>query len=128
MNKSILMLFLAILTALLPSCRTITQVEYLKQTDTLYLSSVKYDSIYVHDSLTIREKGDTVWFDRWHTKYVEKLKKDTVIEYRDRDVYVEKETQVKYVPKWMKICTGIGIGLIVIGLVGMVIWLYRKFH
>ena len=105
--------FLWILAALLlTSCaatkRTTTEREYnsTQHLDSLFTSTLSRDSIYIHDSIYVREKGDTLY------KYVEKirykyitrqdtitrytLKVDTVyrdsgrVEVNERPVYVEK--------------------------------------
>ena len=60
------------------SCRTTQYVpvpEY--HTDTLIVTKVQHDSIYINDSTVITEKGDTVRIEKWHTKYVEKQVHDT---------------------------------------------------
>lgn len=42
------------------------------------------DSLYLHDSIYVERKGDTVYQDRWHTRYTERLVLDTAyIELRD---------------------------------------------
>lgn len=88
---------------LLTSCaatkRTTTETherEYnsTQHLDSLFKSTLSRDSIYIHDSIYVREKGDTLY------KYVEKirytLKVDTVyrdsvrVEVHERPVYVEK--------------------------------------
>lgn len=62
------------------SCKSVEYIEVpVVHTDTLYQSKVVHDSIYQHDSITINEKGDSVWIERWHTKYVDRLRTDTVI-------------------------------------------------
>ena len=38
------------------------------RTDTLYQSRVEKDSVWLHDSIHVKERGDTVWVERWHTK------------------------------------------------------------
>ena len=62
------------------SCKSVEYIEVpVVHTDTLYQSKVIHDSIYQHDSITIKEKGDSVWIERWHTKYVDRLRTDTFI-------------------------------------------------
>lgn len=60
------------------SCKS---VEYMfvpqTHTDTLIVTKVQHDSIYINDSTVITEKGDTVTIEKWHTKYVEKQVHDT---------------------------------------------------
>ena len=64
--------------ALLSSCK---QVEYVTvekvKTDTTYITKWQRDSIWLHDSIHVKEKGDTVLVEKWHTKYVESIKHDT---------------------------------------------------
>jgi hypothetical protein len=64
--------------ALLSSCK---QVEYVTvekvRTDTTYITKWQRDSIWLHDSIHVKEKGDTVLVEKWHTKYVESIKHDT---------------------------------------------------
>ena len=46
--------------------------------DTLREYHTTYDSIYVHDSVSVVVKGDTVFKDRWHTVWRDRWKHDTV--------------------------------------------------
>lgn len=60
------------------SCKSVEYVPIIEHhTDTLIKTNVQRDSVYVHDSVTVTQKGDTVLMDRWHTKYVEKQVHDT---------------------------------------------------
>ena len=55
------------------SCKSVEYVPVIEHhTDTLIKTNVQRDSVYVHDSVTVTQKGDTVLMDRWHTKYVER--------------------------------------------------------
>lgn len=63
----------------LGSCKSIQYVPVEKvRTDTLYQSKILHDSIYVHDSISVSTKGDTVKIEHWHTKYVDRQVHDTV--------------------------------------------------
>lgn len=65
--------------------------------DTTYVVKVMRDSVWIEttkqDSVVIREKGDTVWVERWKIEYRDRwhdyLQVDTV-----HDAYVEKDTVV----------------------------------
>lgn len=68
-----------LLCALLSGCTTTKYVpvpEY--HTDTLRLSRNIRDSIYVHDSTYVRESGDTVTIERWHTAWRDRIVRDTI--------------------------------------------------
>ena len=65
------------------SCTTtryVPVVEY--HTDTLIQKMTQRDSIYLHDSTIVREKGDTVLVERWHTRYRDREVHDTVYQMR----------------------------------------------
>lgn len=68
---------------LLSSCKTRTVVMTVPEvrTDTVIITKSQRDSIWLHDSIHVSEKteGDTVWLEvsKWHTKYVEKVVRDT---------------------------------------------------
>lgn len=64
--------------ALFGSCTTTKYVPVIEhRTDTLIQTNHQHDSIYVHDSITISQQGDTVRIEKWHTKYVEREVHDT---------------------------------------------------
>ena len=44
--------------------------------------------IWVHDSIHVTDKGDTVRIEKWHTKYVESIRHDTVYKARTDSVPV----------------------------------------
>ena len=76
-----LIVWLAFLIAisLLASCR---QVEYVTvekvRNDTTYITKWQRDSVWLHDSIHIRERGDTVMIERWHTQWRDRLRVDTI--------------------------------------------------
>ena len=77
----LLSLFLALV---LGSCTTTKYVEVEKvHTDTLYISKMQKDSIYLHDSIFVNQwrNGDTIYQtrDRWRTEWRDRLVTDTVI-------------------------------------------------
>ena len=100
------LVFALIIMLALSSCKTteVVTVEKVKA-DTTYITKVQRDSIWQHDSVYVKEKGDSVLIERWHTKYIEKEVHDTT--------YVAKHDSVpvpypvtKYVEKqlswWQK--------------------------
>ena len=52
------------------------------RTDTTYIVKQRTDSIWMHDSIHVREKCDTVMIERWHTMYKEKMIRDTLLQCR----------------------------------------------
>lgn len=113
-------------------CSSCTRTVYVPQTsiqhDSIYITKVKKDSVYLRDSVYIHEKNDTVFLEKWHTKYIERLSTDTLyIEKSDtiREAYpVEKP--LSYSEKvWMKVGQ---FGTILLSMVIVVVlgYLFRK--
>lgn len=66
---------------LICSCKSVEYVPVVQKethTDSIYLTKVQKDSIWLHDSIRVEARNDTVRVDRWHTKYVERLLHDTL--------------------------------------------------
>lgn len=79
---------LFILSVLLSGCTTTEYVPIeTTKTDSVYISLLSRDSIYVHDSIYVREKGDTVYIDKVRYRYKEKLRVDTI--------YMEKTDSIR---------------------------------
>lgn len=76
-------LVVVMLLFLLCSCK---QVEYVTvekvRVDTTYVNKVQKDSVWMHDSVYVKEKGDSVWVERWHTRFVTKEVHDTLYKAR----------------------------------------------
>lgn len=64
---------------MLSGCTTTKYLPVIEhQTDTLIQRVVERDSIHVHDSIRVTEKGDTVTIERWHTQYRDRWHHDSV--------------------------------------------------
>lgn len=87
----------------------------------------KHDSTYIYekDSVFIKEKADTVFVEKWKTRYkdVLKIERDTIWQ---ENTIVEVQ-EVKYIPQSVKWLAGIGAFFIVFYLVKFGLWVYRKF-
>ena len=69
-----------LVAVLLVGCKTkerVVTVEKVRN-DTTYITKHQRDSVWLHDSIHVTEKGDTIRIERWHTKYVEKATHDTL--------------------------------------------------
>ena len=70
---------LLLILLLLSGCRSIPHSSVVEhRIDTIYLTKHLKDSIYINDSIYIKDGGDTIWIERWHTKYIGKEIHDTV--------------------------------------------------
>ena len=91
----------AFLALLMCSCKTIEYVpivEHETHHDSIYFTQVQRDSIWQHDSILIKQNGDTVRIEKWHTKYIEKQVHDTTYVAKVDSVPVPYEV-IKYVEK-----------------------------
>jgi hypothetical protein len=124
------MVVMIIIALLFCSC---TKTEYITvekvRTDTTYINKVQRDSIYLHDSTFVKVAGDTVWIERWHTKWQNHLEHDTVYKARTDSVPVPYPV-TKYVEKprstFEKGIMGVGI-LSIMALVVFIAFKLKRF-
>jgi hypothetical protein len=86
-------IILAVAVVLLAGCKTKERVVTMEKvrTDTLMKFCNTRDSIWLHDSIRVSEKGDTIRIERWHTKYVEREVHDTLYQSKHDSVPVPYE-------------------------------------
>ena len=81
--------------------------------DTLWLSKVKYDSVYIDRWQRIEHKADTVFCDRTKTEFRYRLLRDTVYKTRTDTIPVVKQVPVirkeRYTPPFTKFLAYLGI-------------------
>lgn len=110
------------------SCTTVkyVPVETVK-TDSVRVVDVQRDSIFVLDSVYVREKNDTVYLTRWKTIYKEHLKTDTIVEVRVDSINTVVEV-AKPLTKMQSIKLDIGTGVMwAVPIIFLLYILYRKF-
>lgn len=131
-NKLILMA----VVALLAGCKTrehIVTIETVR-TDTTYITRHERDSIHVHDSTNVSEKqhGDTIFVEvsRWRTKFVERLKHDTIFIAR-HDTVPSPYPVIQEVPApltwWQQTLHRIGLAALAV-LLGCIVWMVIKLY
>ena len=109
-NWKVVLLLIAV-TALLCSCRTqYVPVETVRM-ETQYIDRLQRDSIFVKDSIFVREAHDTVYVTKWRTEYKEALRVDTIniVKVDSINTIVEVE---KKLTKWQKAKINIGTGVL----------------
>lgn len=86
---------------LLTGCKTVFVPVETVRTDTLMVAHIVTDSVwvdrYMHDSVYIHERGDTVWFEKWHTRYVDRWRDrvthDTIYRSKTDSATVTREVE-----------------------------------
>ena len=123
----ILFLFLFLLSSCKTTSNTTAIVPVYSAThDTILLSKVKYDSVYIDRWQRIERKADTVFCDRAKIEFRYRLLRDTVYKTRTDTIPVVKQVPVvkkeRYTPPFTKFLACLGI----IALGASVIVLLRK--
>ena len=110
----------------LSSCTTTRYIPVIEHaTDTLVQRVVERDSIHVHDSICVSEKGDTVKIERWHTQYRDRWHHDSIY-IAQHDTIPQPYPVTEYVARkrttfeWLLIIVGIA------SLFGGILWLATK--
>ena len=93
-------LFLLFMTLLLGSCKVKEKIVEVPipqiKTEIKYIDKVKYDSIYLKDSVYIIQKGDTIYNNKLAYRYKYKYLKDTIIvNETDTIIKLQKVTEIK---------------------------------
>ena len=126
-------LFIAIilLASAICSCRSVKYVPVeTVRSDTLYVNRLQRDSVYVADSVFVREKGDTVQIVR--TRYIDRFRNraDTLRMISTDTIRVPYPVE-KELTRWQRIkldAGGIAIGVVAAALLSIVVWLVLRFR
>lgn len=112
-----------LLCAMLFGCTTTKYVPVIEHhTDTMRITQHQRDSIYLHDSIRVSEKGDTIRIEKWHTRYIERTSHDTIYQSKTDSIPVPYKV-TEYVERKR---SAMEWGLIAIGtvaLLGFIVWL-----
>ena len=123
---------LVILVAvLLVGCKTkerVVTVEKVRN-DTTYITKHQRDSVWLHDSIHVTEKGDTIRIERWHTKYIEKVTHDTLYQHKTDSVpvpYPVEKLVERELTWWQQTRMHLGEALLAIAGIAVVVFVVRR--
>ena len=127
-------MFFLFMLSLIAGCKSHERVVVVEtvRADTLRLSHNIRDSMWLHDSIYIRDKGDTMWIERWHTRWRDRTVHDTTYVSKTDSVPVPYPVEVE-VPRelswWQRLrmhAGGVALSLLAIWL-GIQAWkIYKK--
>lgn len=111
------------------SCRTVkyVPVETIK-VDTTYINKLQRDSIYMLDSVYVKEKGDTVLIEKYKYLYRDKLVRDTLYMAKTDSIQVPYPVE-KELTRWQQFRIDFGgwaIGIVIIAIFVMVVWMIYR--
>ena len=124
---ALLLSLLTVLLLMLTGCKSVQYVPVVEhRTDTVQITKHQRDSIYMHDSIHVRERGDTVTIERWHTRWRDRWQYDTVYVSKTDSVPTPYPVEVvKEVAKpltwWQQARMFVG-GIVILGLIIFVVW------
>ena len=125
-------LCLVILVAvLMAGCKTKERVVTVEKvrTDTTYITKHQRDSVWLHDSIHVTEKGDTIRIERWHTKYIEKVTHDTLYQHKTDSVpvpYPVEKLVERKLTWWQQTRMHLGEALLAIAGIAVVVFVIRR--
>lgn len=115
-----------IVILLLSSCKSVEYVPVIEhQTDTIIKTKTQRDSIWLHDSIYVSEKGDTIRIEKWHTKFVEKQVHDTTY-VATHDTIPQPYPVTQYIEKPLSKIEKTLIGIGIFALIGIIIFVGLK--
>lgn len=114
---------------ILSSCGALRkQIETVYVRDTTYISKVQVDSVFKRDSISVKEKNDTIYVYKEKVRDRYRLLRDTVYQNSVDSVYVDKVREVKVEKQlnaWQKFrLHGFWVLAAMVG--GYITWKYRK--
>jgi hypothetical protein len=112
-------------------CKTkerVVTVEKVRN-DTTYITKHQRDSVWLHDSIHVTEKGDTIRIERWHTKYIEKATHDTLYQHKTDSVpvpYPVEKLVERELTWWQQTRMHLGEALLALAGIAVVVFVIRR--
>ena len=120
-----------LVAVLMAGCKTKERVVTVEKvrTDTTYITKHQRDSVWLHDSIHVTEKGDTIRIERWHTKYIEKATHDTLYQHKTDSVpvpYPVEKLVERELTWWQQTRMHLGEALLAIAGIAVVVFVVRR--
>ena len=112
-------------------CKTkerVVTVEKVRN-DTTYITKHQRDSVWLHDSIHVTEKGDTIRIERWHTKYIEKATHDTLYQHKTDSVpvpYPVEKLVERELTWWQQTRMHLGEALLALAGIAVVVFVIKR--
>ena len=126
------LLFLLAVLSLMTGCK---QVQYVPvetvRLDSIYLTQTLRDSIVRYDSVYVRDKGDTLYVERWKYLYRDKVRVDTMVSVRVDTLAVPYPVE-KRLTRWEQFRLDVGgyaifmVVIMVLIVVGYMVYKLKK--
>ena len=119
------------MVVLMAGCKTkekVVTVEKVRN-DTTYITKHQRDSVWLHDSIHVTEKGDTIRIEKWHTKYIEKATHDTLYQATHDTIpqpYPVEKLVERELTWWQQTRMHLGEALLAIAGIAVVVFVIRR--
>ena len=129
-SKMLLTMFFTMFLSLMASC---THIKYVPvestRVDSIYINKLQVDSIYMQDSVYVKEKGDTIYMYKF--KYLDRYKLLTDTMYVNRTDTICNVVEIeKPLTKWQKVKLDMGGfafgGIVVLAIIAIFALIKRK--
>jgi hypothetical protein len=112
-------------------CKTKERVVTVEKvrTDTTYITKHQRDSVWLHDSIHVTEKGDTIRIEKWHTKYIEKATHDTLYQATHDTIpqpYPVEKLVERELTWWQQTRMHLGEALLALAGIAVVVFVIRR--
>jgi uncharacterized protein YcfL len=128
MKNFCLVILVAVLMAGCKTKERVVTVEKVR-TDTTYITKHQRDSVWLHDSIHVTEKGDTIRIERWHTKYIEKATHDTLYQHKTDSVpvpYPVEKLVERELSWWQQTRMHLGEALLALAGIAVVVFVIKR--
>jgi uncharacterized protein YcfL len=128
MKNFCLVILVAVLMAGCKTKERVVTVEKVRN-DTTYITKHQRDSVWLHDSIHVTEKGDTIKIEKWHTKYVEKATHDTLYQHKTDSVpvpYPVEKLVERELSWWQQTRMHLGEALLALAGIAVVVFVVRR--
>ena len=114
--------FLALI--LFDSCKTVQPVT-INKTDTLLVQRIDTVKERYLDSVIIKEKGDTIWIEKYKFAYKNKIQYRDSVRIQNKEIPINVPTP--FIPTWCWWCLGLLIGIVLFTIGKIAFKIYKTF-
>ena len=120
-----------LVVVLMAGCKTKERVVTVEKvrTDTTYITKHQRDSVWLHESIHVTEKGDTIRIEKWHTKYIEKATHDTLYQHKTDSVpvpYPVEKLVERELSWWQQTRMHLGEALLALAGIAVAVFVIRR--
>lgn len=128
--------FTVLIVILLSGCatkrETLTDIRIVERRDTLREVVERVDSVFIRDSVSVVQRGDTIVKERWRVEYRDRWRdrdKEVIVERTDTIVKTQRVEVEKRLTGWQRFkqrVGGVAVVLLIGAVGGLMLWDIRR--